>query len=322
MESSHALPNTPSSPVNTAENKAPTTLQRSLKLMKAYTWFAPAWSFVVGAIASHSVRVDPLGNPLGTLRDFGFIALGTLMAGPLLTGFSQVLNEWCDREVDAINQPERPIPSGLVKPRQVHITIAVLMVAALGVALILGVNVFWTALFGVALALGYSIEPFRFKRNGWIGNLAVGIAYESLGWVAGHLAFDPTLSQPWGWQSITLALIYGLGAHGIMTINDFKSVFGDRIMGLKSIPAMYGEERAAKIAVVIINAAQLVATALLFAWGHWIVGLISLALIALQVPQQIKLIQNPKQDQAVRYNIVAIPPYVWGMLAAAIGLGF
>lgn len=306
----------------TLEKSGQSALQLSLRLMKSYTWFAPAWSFMVGAIASHAVRFAPLADPIGTLADLGKIAIGTLMAGPLLTGFSQVLNEWCDREVDAINQPERPIPAGLVSPAQVRVTICVLMIAALGVALYLGVNVFYTALVGVVLALGYSIEPFRFKRNGWIGNLAVGIAYESLGWIAGHLTFDPTLSQSWGWQSIALALIYGIGAHGIMTINDFKSVFGDRIMGLRSIPAMYGEERAAKIAVVIINAAQLLATALLFAWGHWIVGCISLVFIAIQAPQQLALIRKPTQPQAVRYNIVAIPPYVWGMLAAAIGLGY
>jgi chlorophyll/bacteriochlorophyll a synthase len=318
MDTPGALPRSRSAE---APSTTQSPLQLSLRLMKSYTWFAPAWSFVVGAIASHAVTFAPFADPLGTLADLGKIAIGTLMAGPLLTGFSQVLNEWCDREVDAINQPERPIPAGLVSPQQVKLTIWALLFGALGVALYLGTTVFYTALFGVVLALGYSIEPFRFKRNGWVGNLAVGIAYESLGWVAGHLAFDPTLSQPWGWQSITLALIYGLGAHGIMTINDFKSVFGDRIMGLRSIPAMYGEERAAKIAVVIINAAQLLATALLFAWGHWIVGLISLVFIALQIPQQLKLIAKPTQAQAVRYNIVAIPPYVWGMLAAAVGLG-
>jgi chlorophyll synthase len=118
-----------------------------------------------------------------------------------------------------------------------------------------------------------------------------------------------------------LAVIYGLGAHGIMTINDFKSVVGDRQLGLRSIPALYGEAQAARIAVIIINAAQLAAVGLLLAWGHWIVAAIIILFIGMQLPQQIQLVRNPTQAQAVRYNIVAIPPYVWGMLAAAIGLG-
>jgi chlorophyll synthase len=296
-------------------------LSKSLRLMKSYTWFAPAWAFVVGAVASHSVPFDLFGDPAGTLVSVGRIAIGTFMAGPLLTGFSQVLNDWCDRHVDAINQPERLIPSGQVSAQQVRGTIVALMLAALAVALFLGLPVFWAALIGVALAAFYSLEPLRFKRNGWIGNLAVGLSYESLAWIAGHLAFDPTLSSAGATQSMLLAVIYGLGAHGIMTINDFKSVVGDRQLGLRSIPALYGEAQAARIAVIIINAAQLAAVGLLLAWGHWIVAAIIILFIGMQLPQQIQLVRNPTQAQAVRYNIVAIPPYVWGMLAAAIGLG-
>ncbi len=307
-------------PPHTQQRAQMSTVQKSLALMKSYTWFAPAWAFVVGAIASHRIPFDPSADPLGSILSLGKIAIGTLMAGPLLTGFSQVLNEWCDRHVDAINQPERPIPSGLVGLPQVLITLAVLGLGALGVAWFLGVPVFWVALAGIALAAGYSMEPLRFKRNGWIGNLAVGLAYESMGWIAGHLAFDPALASGGAQHSMILAIIYGLGAHGIMTINDFKSVAGDRIMGLRSIPAMYGEATAAKLAVLTINSAQVLATALLFFWGYAWIALISIAFIALQIPQQVKLIRNPTQAQAVRYNIVAIPPYVWGMLAAAIGL--
>lgn len=308
-------------PSSAAAEKPSFEFKKSLRLMKSYTWFAPAWAFVVGAVASHSVHFDLFGDPAGTLLSVGRIAIGTLMAGPLLTGFSQVLNDWCDRHVDAINQPERLIPSGQVSAAQVRVTILALMVAALAVALFLGLPVFWAALAGVVLAAGYSIEPLRFKKNGWIGNLAVGLSYESLAWVAGHLAFDPTLSSAGATQSMLLAVIYGLGAHGIMTINDFKSVVGDRLLGLRSIPVLYGEAQAARIAVIIINAAQLAAIALLLVWGHWIVASFIVLFIGMQLPQQIQLIRNPTQPQAVRYNIVAIPPYVWGMLAAAIGLG-
>jgi chlorophyll/bacteriochlorophyll a synthase len=297
-------------------------LRKSLRLMKSYTWFAPAWAFMVGAVASHSVYINVFEDTGRAVLNIGMPAIGTLMAGPLLTGFSQVLNDWCDREVDAINQPERLIPSGQVSPRQVKATILALMAGALLVALFLGLPVFGVAVLGVLLAAGYSLEPFRFKRNGWVGNLAVGLAYESLAWIAGHLTFDPTLSTPGAIHSMVLAVIYGLGTHGIMTINDFKSVAGDRALGLRSIPAMYGEATAAKIAVATIAGSQLIAAALLTVWGHWIVALIVLVLAAAQIPIQRALINTPTQPMAVRYNIVGIPPMVWGMLVAAIGLGF
>ncbi len=173
---------------------------------------------------------------------------------------------------------------------------------------------------GLFFAIIYSAEPLKLKKNGWVGNLAVGLAYESLAWISGHLAFDPNLQSAGAMQSMILAIVYGLGAHGIMTINDFKSVVGDRQMGLNSIPAMYGEALAAKIAVVTINAAQVVAIGLQLLWGHYIPALICTVFGLAQARAQVQLIRTPTQPMAVRYNIIAIPPYVWGMLVAAIGI--
>lgn len=281
--------------------------------MKSYTWFAPAWAFVVGCVASQSIDVSGV---LPAVLSIGKIAIGTLMAGPLLTGFSQVINEWCDREVDAINQPERLIPSGKVGRNQVIITLIVLALGAIAISLFLGNGVVWVALLGMALALAYSMPPVRLKQNGWVSNLACALAYESLAWIAGHLAFGPLTTH-----SLILALVYGLGVHGVMTINDFKSVKGDRMMGLNSIPALYGEQKAAWIAVITINAAQLVALALMAIWGfHWLVLMACALFILAQLRPQLQLIKEPIQKMAVRYNIVAIPPYVWGMMAAAIGM--
>src|SRR5512144_149177 len=88
----------------------PSALARSIALMKPVTWFAPAWAFLCGAIGS--------GATGWSAHDVGRIALGTLLAGPILCGLSQVVNDYCDRDVDAINEPQRLIPSGLVSTRQ------------------------------------------------------------------------------------------------------------------------------------------------------------------------------------------------------------
>jgi chlorophyll synthase len=293
----------------------------TLTLMKPYTWFAPAWAFVVGCIASHSIYFN-LGEDVGhSILSLGHIAIGTFMAGPLLVGFSQVWNDWCDRDVDAINQPERLIPSGKATKAQVYTIVIALGVASLLVAWFLGPPVALVAAAGLFLAIIYSAEPFKLKKNGWIGNLAVGLAYESFAWISGHLTFDPGLQSPGAMQSMILAIVYGLGAHGIMTINDFKSVVGDRQMGLRSIPVIYGEAVAAKIAVATIVAAQVVAIMLQLVWGHWLPALACVVFLLAQIRPMKQLIDTPTQPMAVRYNIVAIPPYVWGMLVAAIGLG-
>lgn len=298
---------------------AKAALLKSLTLMKPHTWFAPAWAFMVGAIASHSIYFDLTadGNVWLSVLSIGKIAIGVAMAGPLLTGFSQVLNDYCDREVDAINEPNRLIPSGKVSPAQVYITIFALAIAALLVGLFLGPSVMLMCAIGLGLAISYSVHPLRFKRNGWIGNLTVAIAYEGLAWIAGHLTFQVPITAP----SLALAIIYSLGAHGIMTINDFKSVAGDRQMGILSIPALYGEQMAAWLAVITINAAQVIVIVLLLIWGSPIAaGIVALFTLG-QWPSQIRLVKNPVNAMAVKYNIVAIPLYVWGMLTAAIGLG-
>ena len=294
----------------------PFSLKKSLALMESYTWFAPAWAFLVGAVASHAVYFNVAEDAGRSLLSIGRLAIGIGMAGPLLTGFSQVINDWYDRDIDAINQPERLIPSGKVSRRQVMWTIIVLAVLSMAVALFLGLPVAGLAAFGIVVAVLYSIPQVKLKRNGWVGNAAVGLAYEGLPWMAGHLAFAPLTTE-----SLLLALIFSFGSHGIMTINDFKSVAGDRAMGIRSIPALYGERNAAKIAAGFINAAQIMAVVMLLAWGKPIAAGAVLLFMIGQWRSQYQLVNTPTQPMAVRYNIVAIPLYVWGMLAAAIGLG-
>ena len=288
--------------------------------MEPYTWFAPAWAFVVGCLASHRIYFDLGAGAWQSIVSIGKIAIGTLMAGPLLVGFSQVWNDWCDREVDAINQPERLIPSGRATRGQVFAIIALLGAAAMAVALFLGLPVAVMAIVGILIALAYSAEPIRLKKNGWLGNLAIGLTYETCAWIAGHLTFDPQLQSAGAGRSVVLALIYGLGVTGTMIINDFKSVAGDRQMGIRSIPAMYGESAAARIAVLIINAAQLVAIGLQLTWGSYIAAGVCFLLLLAQLRIQVQMIRQPTQPMAVRYNIVGIPPYTWAMLVAAIGL--
>lgn len=281
-------------------------LARSIALMKPVTWFAPAWAFLCGTVAS--------GGAGWHLADIGRIMLGVLLSGPILCGLSQVINDYCDREVDAINEPQRLIPSGLVSARQVYITSGVLAVLAIGIALILGAQVTLLTAVGMVLALVYSVHPLRAKRNGWIGNGLVAISYEGLPWLAGHLAFG-ALSVP----SVLVAVLYSVGAHGIMTINDFKSVDGDRVSGVNTIPVMLGSWGAAWVAVLTMNIAQLFVIMLFAVSQRWIIAAIIAALFVAQLPLQRKFMQDPR-GRAVFYNASGTTLFVWGMLAAAIGI--
>ncbi len=113
------------------------------------------------------------------------VAAGALLAGPLVCGTSQAVNDWFDRHVDAINEPNRPIPSGRI-PGRMGLVIAIAWTTiSLAVATLLGVWGFLAAVVGLALAWAYSAPPFRLKLNGWWGNSACAACYEGLPWITG-----------------------------------------------------------------------------------------------------------------------------------------
>jgi chlorophyll/bacteriochlorophyll a synthase len=181
------------------------------------------------------------------------------------------------------------------------------------VAASLGVWVFYATIFGLLAAWAYSAPPFRLKTNGWWGNSAVGLCYEGLPWftaAAAMLAARPPLEVIW------LALLYSIGAHGIMTLNDFKAVEGDKQMGIGSLPVKLGEATAAKLACVVMAVPQIVVAALLFTWGKPVHAAIIVASLALQALCMARLLKDPKK-YAPWYNATGVTLYVLGMLASA-----
>jgi chlorophyll synthase len=281
-------------------------LQRSITLMKPVTWFAPTWAFLCGAVASGA-----LGWSFDVL---GYLVLGMIMAGPVLCGLSQIVNDYCDSEVDAINEPHRLIPSGLITQRHVQILAILLILLGSVIAWFLGPVVAVLVGIGLLFAVAYSMNPIRAKRNGWAGNALVSFSYEGLAWLAGHATFAALT-----WPSFWLAFLYSLGAHGIMTVNDFKSIPGDTRMGIRSIPVMYGKQTAAWLVVMKMTLTQVIVIALLAWWGNPIAAAAVGLLLLIQMVPYVRFIRDP-ENNAVFFNATAIMLYVWGMLVAAIGL--
>ncbi len=186
----------------------------------------------------------------------------------------------------------------------------------MAVALLLGPVVAIAAAIGLALAWAYSAPPFRFKQNGWWGNSAVAFAYEGLPWFTGAAV----MAGGWpGWPIVIFAALYSTGAHGIMILNDFKAVEGDRIMGIRSLPVQLGEERAAKLACLIMAWPQVVVAGLLVGLQQPVVGLIIAGSLSLQVALMARLLRDPKR-LAPWYNATGVTLYVAGMMATAIAL--
>ncbi len=275
-----------------------------LELLKPITWFPPMWAFACGAVSA--------GIPFSGKG--WLIFAGILLAGPLVCGTSQAVNDWFDREVDAINEPGRPIPSGRMPGRWGLMVALGWTALSLAVASLLGQWVLLAGIAGLALAWAYSAPPLRLKRNGWWGNLAVGVSYEGLAWVTGAaVMLNGTMPGAGVWL---LALLYSLGAHGIMTLNDFKSIEGDRRMGVASLPVQLGVERAARFACLAMALPQCVVVALLVAWGQPGHALAVAGLLLLQAALMPKFLQQPRL-RAVWFSGFGVALYVSGMMVSA-----
>jgi chlorophyll/bacteriochlorophyll a synthase len=286
-----------------------------LQLMKPITWIPLIWGVVCGAASS--------GNYTWTLEHILMSATCMLLSGPLMTGYTQVVNEYYDREIDAINEPYRPIPSGAISLPQVVAQIWVLLLAGIGLAFVLDKwagNEFPTitciAIGGSILAYIYSAPPLKLKQNGWLGTYALGSSYIALPWWTGHALFgDLNLTI------IVLTLFYSFAGLGIAIVNDFKSIEGDRQLGLKSMPVMFGVTTAAWICVLMIDVFQgAIAGYLVYIHENLYATLLILLVIPQIVFQDMYFLRDPLKND-VKYQASAQPFLVFGMLVAGLALG-
>ncbi len=277
------------------------------ELLKPVTWFPPMWAFSCGVVAS--------GVPLA--GHWGLILVGVLLSGPLVCATSQAVNDWFDRHVDAINEPQRPIPSGRMPGRWGLYVALVWTLLSLAVSTLLGPWGFGAAVVGLALAWAYSAPPLRLKRNGWWGCLACGICYEGLAWVTGGAVMAG--GQAPATASLLLAALYSAGALGIMALNDFKAIEGDRQTGIGSLPVRLGVRGAAQAACVIMAVPQVIVVGLLVFWGQ---PLHALGIVGLLVGQGLmmkRFLADPVRH-ALWYSGFGVPLFVAGMMVSAFAL--
>ncbi len=286
-----------------------------LQLMKPITWIPLIWGVVCGAASS--------GNFAWSLDNILMAAACMFMSGPLLTGYTQTLNDFYDREIDAINEPYRPIPSGAISIPQVVTQILVLLLFGIGVSYLLDL---WAGhefpimlcltIGGAFIAYIYSAPPLKLKQNGWLGNYALGSSYIALPWWAGHALFGEL-----NWTIVILTLIYSFAGLGIAVVNDFKSVEGDRALGLKSLPVMFGVTTAAWICVIMIDTFQAGIVGYLLAIHENIYAGILFFLVVPQIVfQNLYFLRDPLEND-VKYQASAQPFLVIGMLIAGLALG-
>ncbi len=286
-----------------------------LQLMKPITWIPLIWGVICGAAAS--------GNYTWTLNNFLASLACMLMSGPLLAGYTQTINDFYDKDIDAINEPNRPIPSGAISLMQVKIQIWVLLCLGLIVSYLLDIyanhdfpSVFLLALGGSLVSYIYSAPPLKLKQNGWLGNYALGASYIALPWWAGQALFGKLT-----FVTALLTLAYSLSGLGIAIINDFKSVEGDSKLGLNSLPVIFGIKNASRISAGLIDIFQLAMVGVLIIIGQNLASVILVLLVIPQITfQEMWLLKDPLKFD-VKYQASAQPFLITGMLVTALAIG-
>lgn len=305
-----------------------------LQLTKPITWVPLVWGVMCGAAASGNYHwiwnpFDPNDRDvmLGlTDAAKGFVAM--ILAGPFLTGYTQTINDWYDREIDAINEPYRPIPSGAISEGEVIFQIWFLLLGGLGIAYGLDAwsghdmfqstpTVLGLSIFGSFISYIYSAPPLKLKQNGWAGNYALGCSYISLPWWCGQAVFGQ-LDRP---VYFILPILYSIAGLGIAIVNDFKSIEGDRELGLQSLPVAFGIDTAKYLCAGSISLTQLGVAAYLYSLGETTYGAILLGLVLPQIYFQATLLLPDPVENDVKFQAASQPFFVFGILATALCVG-
>ena len=221
-------------------------------------------AILVGAAVTGGASI--LGSPLTLLLSF--------VTGFCMTGAAMAINDYYDRDIDAINEPRRPIPSGRITPGEAVAVTATLSVVGLGASYMISLSVTLVAAFSWVVMLLYSAWG---KRTGFPGNLMVS-ACISLPFIFGGLITGSILS------SLYFGLMAFLSNTGREVTKGIVDVEGDRGAGVNTVAVSKGPRTASVVASAFYLAAVVSslippALRLVSAWYYPFVAVTDLGLI-------------------------------------------
>lgn len=248
-----------------------------IDLLRPFTLLAPAVGGVSGALMACGF------NHFSRFELFTLIyGVGTLI---LVNGASNSLNQVYDAEIDKINKPYRPIPSGIVTKDEARTIAYFLYFFALFRACMINYDFAILILIIMCFTIVYSVEPIRMKKRLWLSNITIATGRGMLGFVAAWCIFG-SITSPVPWIVGTIMCIYLVGA---TTTKDFTDVKGDKEYNMKTLPVVYGRNKSVAVSApffifpfilipigVILNLLKketMILTALV-AWGAYIAFLL------------------------------------------------
>lgn len=209
---------------------------------RPFTLIAPALGVASGAVTA--AGAFPREHWSWALVVYPLI--GSVMALVLNAG-NNALNQIYDLEIDRINKPKRPLPSGRLSMRGAWTFTLACYVIALVLAWLVAPDgrhdCFWIVVAAVIFTYIYSVPPLRTKQNGIWANVTIAIPRGVLLKVSGWSAVKTVAGlEPW-----YIGAIFGLFLLGASTTKDFADMEGDRRGGCRTLPIIYGVTRAARM---------------------------------------------------------------------------
>ena len=273
-----------------------------LRLMRPVNCLMMGFAVIVGAV---------LANP--NFQDVGWLNLVYgFVTGFMLTAASMAINDYYDREIDAINEPARPIPSGLIKPKQ-----------ALALALILTVIGFIAAFLTNLLCLVIAVIAWIVfvtyttvgKRSGLPGNFLVSTCV-AIPLIYGSATIINTISL----NVIPFASIAFLSNTGREITKGIADVQGDKTKNIKTLAVRYGEKTAAVVATLFYLSAVLLSLVpwLLNLVTIWFIPLVAITDAGL-IASSAMLLKNYSRENAKKIKKLVLLWLLIALLAFIIG---
>ncbi|MGE5361638.1 MAG: UbiA family prenyltransferase, partial [Bacteroidales bacterium] len=226
-------------------NSLPETAQRGR--LSAFIDFARPFTLLAPALGMASGGATAIGAAPRESWSWWLViypALGALMAA-VLNAASNALNQIFDLEIDRINKPKRPLPSGRLSLAEAWAFTLATFAAAWALAWLVAPGgrheCFWLVVAATLITSLYSVPPFRTKRLGIWANVTIAIPRGAMLKVAGWSSVKTIFGlEPW-----YIGAIFGLFLLGATTTKDFADMEGDRRGGCRTLPIQYGVRRAA-----------------------------------------------------------------------------
>lgn len=234
----------------------PKKVRGFIDLIRPFTLLAP----IIGGLCGGLMGWVSVPRPVGTHLPFiyinhqfpflqyhdGFLELligASTLA--LLNAASNALNGVYDADIDRINKPYRPIPSGIITREEGRAVAWILYIIVLARAFLMPRREFFVLVFIIGLiTVAYSVPPIRLKKRLWVSNLSIAFARGMLGFVAAWSIFGDPFSEATPWIIGGVMMIFLIGA---ITSKDFTDMRGDRVYKVRTLPVVYGVRKSTLI---------------------------------------------------------------------------